>query len=79
MPVSRQMLLGFTRISTELGKTDRAMVEVKADKLRLLGANGQYELLHGEYQLSVGGRASGLSPAATTEVSESLRATLRVI
>ena len=79
MSVPRQMLLGFTRISTEPGKTVRVLVEVKADKLRLMGADGQYELLHGEYKLSVGGRAPGLSPAANTEVSEPLRATLRVV
>lgn len=79
MSVPRQMLLGFTRISTEPGKTVRATIEVKADKLRLLGSDGQYELLHGSYELSVGGRAPGFVPAATAAASEPLRATLRVI
>eukprot|EP01043_Picozoa_sp_COSAG02_P000111 COSAG02_NODE_2_length_75708_cov_87.013953_14_plen_423_part_00 len=79
MSVPRQMLLGFQRISTEPGKTTRATIKVKADKLRLLGADGQYELLHGEYDLFVGGRAPGSVGTATTDVAEPLRTTLRVV
>jgi hypothetical protein len=79
MAVPRQMLLGFTRISTQPGTTVRATIEVKADKFRLLGSDGQYQLLHGEYELFVGGRAPGSENAATADVPEPLRATLRVV
>jgi beta-glucosidase len=84
MSVPRQVLLGFTRVTTEPGKTVRATVTLRAEKLRLVGATGSYELLHGDYELFVGGRgaptsASAPAAAATAGVGgEPLRATLRV-
>ena len=39
-----------------------AQITVPAKQLRLFGADGQFELLHGGYELHVGGRAPGAAP-----------------
>ena len=81
--VPRQMLLGFTRITTKPGATITATVEVAAHRLRLVGADGQFGLLHGDYELHVGGRAPGYAPASggdgMTQVGAPLTRILRVI
>ena len=46
-----------------------------AKQLRLFGADGQFELLHGGYELHVGGRAPGAAPGG---VEEPLTTMLRV-
>jgi hypothetical protein len=78
LAVPRQMLLGFTRITTAPGGTTTATVEVAADRLRLVGADGQFGLLHGDYELHVGGRAPGYTPDAA-QIGAPLTRTLRVV
>jgi hypothetical protein len=77
MSVPRQMLLGFTRVSTMPGETVRATVEVATESMRLVGPGGSFELLHGDYELHVGGRAPGYAPSA--QVATPLTRTLRVV
>ena len=77
------MLVGFTRITTKPGGTTTATVEVAAHSLRLVGADGQFGLLHGDYELHVGGRAPGYVPSSDDDqmmqVEAPLTRTLRVI
>ena len=75
MAVPRQMLLGFARVTTMPGETVQATVTVPAKQLRLFGADGEFELLHGGYELTVGGRAPGAAPG---DVDEPLTRMLRV-
>ena len=73
MSVPRQMLLGFTRIATAPGATATATVRVPAKRLRLYGRGGEFELLHGGYELHVGGRAPGEVAGVEPPLTHSLR------
>lgn len=77
MSTPQQMLLGFTRVEIPAGRTVTVEVAVPASRLRLYGADGGYELLHGEYELHVGGRAPGHAPG--NAVGEPLQTSLRVV
>ena len=77
MSVPRQMLLGFAHVSIEPGQTELVTVAVEAAVLRLVGADGQFVLLPGDYELHVGGRAPG--PVSEGVVGEPLRRMLRVV
>ena len=58
----RQTLVGFTKIRIAAGATTTVDVEVPVRRLRLVGPDGQYELLQGKYELHIGGRAPGIRP-----------------
>jgi hypothetical protein len=73
MSIPRQILLGFTKLLISPGATEVAQVKVVARRLQLVGSDGTFELLRGNYTLHVGGRvpspqvsvvAGGLGPAA---------------
>ncbi len=79
--VPRQMLLGFVRVKTLPGQTTSAELRVPAKRLRLVGADGKYELQRGDYELFVGGRAPGSAsglPANLQSATAPLRRMLRI-
>ena len=66
MSVPRQMLLGFTKVTTHPGRATRVKLPVAAKHMRLLGHDGEYALLKGEYRLHVGGQPPGLNGQVLT-------------
>ena len=67
MSVPRQMLVGFSKISIQPGKTSSVVIAVPSHRLRLVGHDERsFELLRGRYELYVGGCAPGSSVGMPT-------------
>ena len=75
MAVPRQILLGFSRVSSTMPhRPVDVAVTIRASALRLVGPRGEFGLLRGTYTLHVGGRAPLLGPSTSSSSSSSTAA-----